>query len=526
MICGRHNIFVVIILFFTLTSCNKLGLLLTGHSSSTTTLNYAWSIRYNGAVDSYTSFMAIDSSDNVIAVSMVLDDFDLDGNGDTAGTAETSNLSSGATDAVLAKYSSAGVRQWIIRLEGASGPFDFYAITVDSSDNIIITGKLSGPGDLNGDGVILDTNEIAGLGDDDAIVCKFSGSGTLLWSKRFGGTLADRGISVDADSLNNIYVTGTVNGTVDFNGDLDNDETGETPAGIFGDKDIYIVKMDSSGVYQWSKRLGGLTDVDKAYNVHLDINNNIYICGNVADDVDLSGNGVVADETGESDPTGFTDDADCFISSFDSSGTYRWSKRFGHYASSLEEYATTVTSDSNANVYVTGFTSGTGYDLNGDGDTVDGTAETTPYGNKDTYIISFDSSGSSRWMKTLGGTEDDIAWDIDIDADDNIFIIGKVSNCPMDLNGDGDFVDGTAETGAGYGDTDIFVAVFSNTGTSINFDRFGTGLGDQGICLAVGSNFIVLGVYVTGDADLDGDPSTIESTSTDSNADIVMVRYE
>ncbi|MCP4134620.1 MAG: hypothetical protein GY754_26840 [bacterium] len=538
-----RTIYIVVILFFTafaLTSCNDLSLL-TGSGSgstptdsgpdsgdfySTTTLNYGGTIRYNGAAGSYEAVMAIDSSDNIISAAMVQDDFDLDGNGDTVGTAETSNLSSGVVDIILAKYSSNGTRQWVKRLEGNGMEISALGITVDSSDNIIMTGRLSGMADLNGDGDVLDDNESSGLGNLDAFVCKYSTSGSLLWSKRFGGANNDEGTSVSVDSSNNIYVTGTIMDNVDFNGDLDNDETGETASGIFGAMDMYILKMNSSGLYQWSKRLGGLSNKDKTYDIHVDKNSNVYICGELADDVDLSGNGIAADETGETDLTGFTNASDCFISSFDSSGAYRWSKRFGNYSTQLMEYATAVTSDSSGNIYITGFSDGGSYDLNGDGDCLDGTDETDPPGNKDSYIISFNTSGLFRWAKLPGGTVADISHDIGVDSDDNIFITGRVNSGTMDLNCDGDYDDGIAETGAGYNGNDIFVAIFNSSGTSINYARYGTDLEDQGVSLAVGSDFIVLGVYVTGDADLDGDPGTIESTSTDSNADILMVRYE
>jgi hypothetical protein len=76
-----------------------------------------------------------------------------------------------------------------------------WGITVNSSDNIYITGTTEG---------VLDGN--TNLGDDDLFLVKYNSSGTKQWIKQFGTPFKDHVRGVMVDSMNNIYLTGFTNG--------------------------------------------------------------------------------------------------------------------------------------------------------------------------------------------------------------------------------------------------------------------------------------------------------------------------
>ena len=87
---------------------------------------------------------------------------------------------------------------------GTSSSDNGYGVTVDSSDNIYVTGYTTGGLDGN-------TNS----GDDDLILVKYNSSGTKQWTQQLGTSSSDIGTGVTVDSSDNIYVTGYTDGGLD-----------------------------------------------------------------------------------------------------------------------------------------------------------------------------------------------------------------------------------------------------------------------------------------------------------------------
>jgi len=233
---------------------------------------------------------------------------------------------------------------------------------------------------MNGDGDSLDgAVETTGYGGLDPFISVFDSSGVWQWAKRLGGTDVDEGYGITTDSNNNVIATGWVTGAADLNGDGDSLDGAVETTG-YGGKDVYISVFDSSGIWQWAKRLGGAVD-DNAHGVTTDTNNNVIVSGRV--------NSAVADMNGDGDSwDGGAEDATGtgFISVFNSSGTWQWAKRLG-------ERNNGVTTDTNNNIIVTGFVNAAA-DVNGDGDSLDGAVETTGYGGTDAFISVFQAGAS------------------------------------------------------------------------------------------------------------------------------------
>ena len=135
------------------------------------------------------------------------------------------NTNSGNMDIFLVKYNDGGTKQWTKQL-GTSGNDYGYGMTVDSSDNIYVTGMTYGGLDGN-------TNS----GDTDLYLVKYNSSGTKQWTQQLGTSAGDRGQGVTVDSSGNIYVSGYSLGGLDGNTNS-------------GGKDIFLVKYNSDGVKQ------------------------------------------------------------------------------------------------------------------------------------------------------------------------------------------------------------------------------------------------------------------------------------
>ena len=155
----------------------------------------------------------------------------------------------------VAKYNNSGNQLWMQQLatsdyEGASG------IAVDSTGNVYITGYTQGS--------LAGTN--AG---DDAWLAKYDSSGTQLWIQQLGTENNDRAKGVAVDSADNVYITGSTEGSLG----------GINPAGDDVESDdAWLAKYDSNGDQLWLQQLG-IKDDDEANGVAVDSAGNIYITG-------------------------------------------------------------------------------------------------------------------------------------------------------------------------------------------------------------------------------------------------------
>src|SRR5689334_19755511 len=138
----------------------------------------------------------------------------------------------------------------------------------------------------------------------------FSQTPGWAWAKSIGEGGEDAVLSVASDSLGNIYVGGSFQGTVDFN----------PGAGIFnltssGDYDVFILKLDSGGSFRWAKAMGGAA-FDRCFSLALDASGNIYSTGQFTGTADFNPGAGVFNLTG----------GGIFISKLDSSGNFIWAK--------------------------------------------------------------------------------------------------------------------------------------------------------------------------------------------------------
>ncbi|GAF78437.1 unnamed protein product, partial [marine sediment metagenome] len=82
-------------------------------------------------------------------------------------------------------------------------------VATDSSGNVYLSGLIDGAVDFDpGPGVT--------TGTGDAFIAKYSPSGTLLWLKDFPGPFMDLFGPIAVDDVGNVHVTGSFDGTADF----------------------------------------------------------------------------------------------------------------------------------------------------------------------------------------------------------------------------------------------------------------------------------------------------------------------
>jgi uncharacterized protein YjdB len=350
--------------------------------------------------------VTIDPSDNIIAGGSISAVGDLDGDWDADGIDE--NYQYGQTDYFITKLTPNGDPIWAIR-RGGHDYDTVEAVATDPSGNVFFTGS-GGEADLNGDRDNLDgvaESDHWGVGSNDMIVAKYTSSGSFLWAYRMGDNSDNGGTGITCDSSGNVIASGHVFETVAH---LDGNTTIDKPyesVGAKGAGDGFITKFDPNGAFLWGKRIGG-SSADNIRSVKTDASDNVIIVGYVQGNLsatefipaDLNGDGDFVDASEASSNAGVGSDS--YVSKFNSSGTPLWHKRLGR-ASDGNDQAMQVDTDASGNIVITGYTGGT-IDLNADGDTADAPHENTSLGGDgDAWVTSFNSSGTFRWARRLGG---------------------------------------------------------------------------------------------------------------------------
>jgi hypothetical protein len=148
--------------------------------------------------------------------------------------------------------------------------------------------------------------------------------------KQLGTPDDDYSYGVATDSNGNVYLTGETDGKL---GDKDYDGTYYPDA-----PDAWVAKYDSSGTQLWVKQLG-TPDDDYSYGVATDSNGNVYLTGET--------DGKLGDKE-----YGYYD---AWVAKYSPSGKLQWTKQLG---TPDYDYSDGVATDSNGNVYLTGFTKG------------------------------------------------------------------------------------------------------------------------------------------------------------------------
>ncbi|HFE38724.1 MAG TPA: hypothetical protein ENK06_09975 [Gammaproteobacteria bacterium] len=311
---------------------------------------------------------------------------------------------------------------------GTVAPDAGQAIAIDADDNVYTAGNTGGSLASLNPGV-----------DNDIFITKHSKHSLLLWSKQLGSKDADNITDLVIDAANNLYLTGYSYG--DFSGTNN------------GGADIIVLKLDSDGNLIWQKQIGAEQD-DIATAIQLDANNDLIIAG--YSDTDFNGN----------NSSGLKD---IIVMKMTTDGTQTWSQQFGTFTL---DFANDVATDSENNIYITGYT---------EGDFGTGNAGLT-----DIFLSKLDSSNTIQWTRQIGSSLDDQARALAIDSSDNIYITG--------------FSNGSLNSNTAFGGSDQFILKYDKDGVLLDSAQMGTSADDQAYGMVIDDNDnILLTGYSNGD---------------------------
>jgi hypothetical protein len=234
------------------------------------------------------------------------------------------------------------------------------SITVDKDGNLYTTGEYSSTGDFDpGIGVFnLSTNPW----NYQIFVQKLTPDGDLIWAKGFGGSGYDHGEKVRTDLDGNVYVTGWFESTVNFGGFT------KTASGL---RDIFLIKMSSSGTVLWVETFGG-TGSNYAADLVIDDAMNVYLTGGFRQSATFGSQTVISN--GETD---------AFVLKMDQFRNLVWLRTFGKSALDI---SFSIDVDQNGNVYTTG--------------AFIGTVDFDPHPSND-YYLSSNNASSNVYIQKL-----------------------------------------------------------------------------------------------------------------------------
>ena len=194
----------------------------------------------------------------------------------------TNSTGAGLRDVLLIKTNSTGVLQWSKTYGGAADDearsveetadggfivsgftqsygsgYQMYLIKTNSTGNVTWSKTFGGGGfelgysvkqTSDGGYVLLGYSDSYGSGLYDVLLLKLTSTGSISWSKTYGGTADDYGLCIHITTDGGYIISG------------------RTASYGAGAGDYYLIKTDVNGVHQWSKAYGG-TAVDQAGNV-------------------------------------------------------------------------------------------------------------------------------------------------------------------------------------------------------------------------------------------------------------------
>lgn len=332
-----------------------------------------------------------------------------------------------------------------------------YALKFDPQGRLYLTGEFFSP-TLTFSPSVFVNRTAAATGNCDFFLAKYDTLGNPTWAKMGGGSLTDRGYGVVVDKFGKVVVTGHYYGTATFDtvtrtsaGNLDcftamydtsgnitwfregksvsqvstraitTDGLGNTAiCGYFGtstaptvtfdnvilttngQRDIFVVKYNSSGVIQWGKNAGGNQSGEEGKDCAMDSIGNVYVTG-IFKDTAYFGSQVLYGNGGY----------DIFIAKYNPNGDLIWVKKAG---GPKDDEGAAIVVDKSGLLFVGG---------KFDSVAVFGTSTVFNNGKTDAFFAAMDTAGNFISVRIGGGTDNDALSDLAVDNKGNIYGIGS-----------------------------------------------------------------------------------------------------
>jgi len=238
-------------------------------------------------------------------------------------------------------------------------------------------------------------DRIGDFGEQDMWVVKLDSQGVIEWENTIGGDQSDAAYSV-LQTSDGGYIIG---------GDSASDISGDKTEDRIGAKDYWVVKLNSSGVVEWDRTIGGTLD-ENFTSLDITDDGGFIIGGS-------SMSNISGDKT--EDNLGVSD---YWVVKLDSNGEVEWDNTIGGTDVDLL-FAMQQTEDGG---YILG-------GLSQSDASNDKTENDIGGGTGDYWIVKLDADGIIEWDETIGGVLGDRLFSIE-QTNDGGYVIGGGSGSP------------------------------------------------------------------------------------------------
>lgn len=192
----------------------------------------AWVLSNGGTDEDYGYKVAYSPDETIVVYGYISDNPDFDPGPGVVPVKAHANF--------IAKYDRSGELVWVKFLEYIPGS----VLAIDSDGNIVVAGSFYGTVDFDpGDGI----HSLSAGMDWQAFVAKYTPDGEFMWVKQLGSTKYESFSAIVMDHLDNIILTGRLNGMMDMDPGVDtfwlNSPAGSNP---------FLLKLDPDGQFIWA----------------------------------------------------------------------------------------------------------------------------------------------------------------------------------------------------------------------------------------------------------------------------------
>ncbi len=340
--------------------------------------------------------------------------------------------SPGGKSAFVARIAGDGSTVQWVNIIGNVGTEVICRVAVDAADNIYVAGGTS-----TGLGIASPAPVAPYTSGNDAFVAKFDfATGDLIWYTYVGSTGNDSGEGIAVSSTHNqVILGGTTNST---------SLPLQHPAfGNSGGNDAYCARLDATtGQLLWTAQIGSAGD-DRGWGGAIDQAGNAFVTGRTASDIL-----VTAPNNGYGTLNG---GGELICAKFNQAdGSVQWYTRVGNEGT---EIGWEVEVNSRNEALIAGHSAGT-ENVFGQPFAVLNTSKA--------MLVSLNGGDGTLLYNLLYGSAGDIGEDLEVDADDNIYLTGSTFSTDL-------FTVNPALRGPGYdpvhgGHDDIFLTKFLDQG--------------------------------------------------------------
>ncbi len=289
-------------------------------------------------------------------------------------------------------------------------------------------------GNFNGT-VNQETLTLVSAGLQDIFISKYDKNGQIVWLKAISGTATESAVNIVLSNDGNyFYVSGTTNGTTNFDGNL---------ISSAGGLDVFIAKYSVDGTLIWTHNSVSGAGNQGNGNIMIDASGNIVQLGTFISVATFYGGTTLSDASGIRQN---------FLAKYDPNGNLLWAKQIQD--DNVSTFAKTISVCSN------------GYFISGNyqGNLLLDVGTITSSGLNDGFLYKTDLNGNGIFLRKIEGNGDDIIWKHTSDNNDNQYLTGYFNSVRLKIDSTGVDTSKRVLNNVGSGTNDLFVIKYNSSG--------------------------------------------------------------